>query len=69
MSPSTKRVLRTTYQIVIALVTGIPLMLVGLPPDIAAQTAAVAIGAWTAVVAKIINSLEDAGVLPAWLKS
>lgn len=29
---------------------------------------AVAVGVWIAAVAKIINSLEDAGVIPAWLK-
>lgn len=68
MTESNRRALRTTYQIIVALVTGIPLMLIGLPPDMATSTAAILIGAWTATVAKLINSLEDAGLIPAWLK-
>lgn len=68
MSESTKRVLRTGYQIVAALVVAVPLILLGLPEDVAAAPVAVAVGVWIAAVAKIINSLEDAGVIPAWLK-
>lgn len=68
MSESTKRVLRTGYQIAVALVTAVPLILLTLPEDVAAAPVAVGVGVWIGVVAKVINSLEDAEILPAWLK-
>lgn len=69
MSDSTRRVLRTVYQIAVALAVAVPVLLGLLPPDMAASTAVIAFAAWTAVVARVINTLEDAGLIPAWLKS
>lgn len=68
MSESTKRGLRTGYQIAVALVTAVPLILFALPEDVATTPVVVAVGVWIGVVSKVINSLEDAGFLPAWLK-
>lgn len=68
MTESTKRVLRTGYQIVAALIVAVPLILFALPADVAAAPIAVAVGVWIGVVSKVINSLEDAGIIPAWLK-
>lgn len=74
MSDSTRRALRTAYQAIIAAVTTIPVILAlltqVLPADSAASLAAyvVAITAGVAAVSKILNALEDAGLIPAWLK-
>lgn len=68
MNESTRRGLRTAYQALIALVTALPLVLFALPADVQAAPVAVAVGVWIAVVSKVVNSLEDAGFIPAWLK-
>lgn len=68
MSDSTRRVIRTVYQILVALIVAIPVILGVLPPDMAASTAVIAFAAWTALVARVMNALEDAGLLPRWLK-
>lgn len=68
MTESTRRVLRTAYQIAVALVTALPLIVLALPADVQAAPVAVGVGVWIAVVARVINSLEDVGFLPAWLK-
>ena len=69
MTDSTRRVLRTGYQIVVSLVLAVPLILLALPAEVQAAPLAVAVGVWIGVVARAINSLEDAGLIPAWLKS
>ena len=68
MNESTRRGLRTAYQVIVALVTALPLVLFALPADVQAAPVAVAVGVWIAVVSKAVNSLEDAGFIPAWLK-
>ena len=68
MTDSTRRVLRTIYQIVIGLITAVPLILLALPAAVQAAPVAVAVGVWIGVVAKIVNSLEDAFPRIAWLK-
>ena len=68
MSDSTRRVIRTVYQIAVALLVAVPVILGVLPPDMAASTAVIAFAAWTAIVARVMNALEDAGLLPRWLK-
>ena len=68
MTDSTRRVVRTVYQILVALVVAIPVIIGVLPPDMAASTYVIAFAAWTAVVARVMNTLEDAGLLPRWLK-
>lgn len=64
-SESTRRALRTAYQAVLALIAVIPVMFVtnGNTPA-TALTVVAAVG----VMSKIVNALEDAGVIPAWLK-
>ena len=68
MNESTRRGLRTAYQAIVGLVTALPLILFALPADVQAAPVAVAVGVWIAVVSKAVNSLEDAGFIPAWLK-
>lgn len=67
MKDSTKRALRTVYQGIVAMIVIVPILataLAGTP--IAAQVAlAVAV---LGMVSKAINALEDAGMIPAWLK-
>lgn len=79
MSDSTRRTLRTLYQNIVAATIAIPVIaaivlpaLTGLIPD-ADLVAKIAAGAATLVavavaVTKVVNSLEDAGYIPAWLK-
>lgn len=74
MSDSTRRALRSGYQALIAALTIIPLVAVviqnNLPTDSAPAIAGyvTAIVGGVAVVSKIVNALEDAGVIPSWLK-
>lgn len=80
MSDSTRRTLRTLYQNIIAAAIAIPVIaaivlpaLTGLIPD-ADLVAKITAGAATLVavaiaVTKVVNSLEDAGYIPAWLKA
>lgn len=69
MKESTKRALRTAYQGAIALVTLVPALLAVLPAD---SPLAVKLGgavASVAVVSKVLNVLEERGLIPAWMKS
>lgn len=70
MSESTKRAARTLYQGLVAALVIVP-VLAGVLADTGieklAGIAAVLIGAVT-VVSKIVNALEDRGLIPAWLK-
>lgn len=76
MTDSTRRALRTAYQTIVALLSTIPILLGMaselLPADspLGAKVAAAAVSilAGIAVVTKVLNALEDAGILPAWLK-
>lgn len=65
---SYRRVVRTVYQIIVALVTYIPLVFVALPIELTNTEIALTLGAWVAVITQVINSLEDAGAIPSWLK-
>ncbi|GAB7004424.1 hypothetical protein JCM18899A_18970 [Nocardioides sp. AN3] len=67
MSESTKRAIRTAYQVLVALITIAPVLvtvLKGTPVEVQVGIFA----GWVAAVATIINRLEDAGLIPAWLK-
>lgn len=72
MTDSTKRSLRTAYQTLIAAITTIPLLIATLTTllpegnDLAITLASIVAG--IAVVSKVINALEDHGLIPAWLK-
>lgn len=68
MNDSTRRGLRTAYQTIIGLVTALPLVIFALPADAQVTPVVVGVGVWIAVVSKAVNSLEDAGFIPAWLK-
>lgn len=73
MTDSTRRALRTGYQTLIAALAAIGVLASFIPqiqatfPEIAALAVTVAGGA--VAVSKVINALEDAGVIPAWLKA
>jgi VIT1/CCC1 family predicted Fe2+/Mn2+ transporter len=72
MSESTKRALRTAYQAVASLLAVVPTVLLILQADLPLEgTVATVIAttlAWFATATKVMNSLEDAGLIPAWLK-
>lgn len=68
MSDSNRRVIRTIYQIVAAIITAAPIVVAGLPEDVSNEALIVGFGAWVALVARLINTLEDEGIIPAWLK-
>jgi hypothetical protein len=68
MSESTRRSLRTLYQGFIGVITAVPLILAILPDDASTSAVVVGFAVWVAVIAKAINALEDAGLIPAWLK-
>lgn len=68
LSTGTKRTIRTAYQGLVALFTVVPIFIALLPADapLAVQLASVIVA--VTGVTKLINKLEDAGVIPAWLK-
>lgn len=68
MSESTKRVIRTWYQLLIALITITP-ALVTLLRDTPVELQIVTFAGWVAAVSAGVNRLEDAGLIPAWLKT
>lgn len=68
LSPAARRGLRTLYQGVLALITLVPALLAVLPEG---SPLAVKLGGAVAAVAAVsgvLNKLEDAGLIPAWLK-
>ena len=67
LKPSDRRAIRTAYQAGIALVIFIPIALEAFP-GLSTTAAAVTLSAWIVVISKTINALEDAGVIPQWLK-
>lgn len=69
MTDSTRRALRTAYQAVLAFVVAAPLVVAAVSagaPDLAATLGSYLVA--IAAVSKVLNALEDAGVIPAWLK-
>lgn len=69
LTESTKKALRTAYQAVLALIVIIP-VIVGVMPNQAGPIATVALSLVAAVgfATKVINALEDRGMIPAWLR-
>lgn len=67
MSDSTRRTLRTAYQVLIAILTFVPVVLGLLPPDMATSSVIIVFGAWVAFVTRVHTALEDAGLIPDWL--
>lgn len=68
LSPATKRALRTLYQGVLALITLVPALVVALPEGSPLAVKLGAVVAAVAAVSGVLNKLEDAGLIPAWLK-
>lgn len=68
MSDSTRRGLRTAYQALVSLVAVLPTLALLDWGDDTGKAIATMI-AWGAVFTKLINALEDRGVLPAFLKA
>jgi hypothetical protein len=69
MSDSTRRAARTVYQLVISLIAVIPVLAgLGVAWEPAARVIAALIG-FGAIATKLINALEDKGLIPAWLKA
>jgi hypothetical protein len=66
MTPSTKRAIRTTFHVLIAVLTAIPVVVATSAPTWAVGVQIVAVAA---IVSKTVNALEDAGVIPSWLKA
>lgn len=77
MKDSTRRALRTAYQAVLAAIVVVPIFALLVkdlfPPDSPTTKLALSISAGmiavTAAVTKLINALEAAGKIPAWLKA
>lgn len=65
MSPSTKRALRTAFHTLLSLIVILPLLATSVP--LAGKGAGVV--AAVTVISKLINTLEDQGLIPAWLKT
>lgn len=70
MKDSNKRFLRTIYQGVLALIVAVPALVAVLPTQAGriGQIAGVAVAA-VAFMAKAVNTLEDKGLIPAFLKN
>lgn len=68
LSPAAKRALRTLYQGVLALITLVPALVVALPEGSPLAVKLGAVVAAVAAVSGVLNKLEDAGLIPAWLK-
>lgn len=68
LSSSTRRSLRTLFQSVLAMITAVPGFLALLPSGTPLAVKAATIVAALAVVSKVVNLLEDDGLIPAWLK-
>ena len=68
MNDSTRRGLRTAYQLLISLIAVLPTLAVLDWGDDTGKALATLI-AWGAVATKLINALEDSGSLPAILKA
>lgn len=68
LSASAKRSLRTLYQAVLALLTFVPALLVVLPEGSPAAVKYGSVVAAVAAASAVVNKLEDAGLIPAWLK-
>ena len=69
MSESTKRTVRTLYQGIIALVTTVPAIIAVLPDGLPFEAQLASVVAGIAVVTKVLNVLEDKGLIPAWLRT
>lgn len=63
MKNSTKHALRTAFQTVVGLLVSAPLLLANVPDAGKASAIVAAVG----LVSKVINALEDHGIIPAWL--
>jgi hypothetical protein len=69
LSESTKKGLRTIYQAIPALAVAIPVLLATLPTNwVRITTIGASVAGAIAVAVKIINALEDKGVIPAFLR-
>lgn len=68
MSASTKRAVRTLYQAVLAMIVVVPALLAALPEGSPLAVELAGIAAAVAAVSAAVNRLEDAGLIPAWLK-
>lgn len=68
MSDSTRRALRTLYHGLVGLLTVVPIVLTALPDGspLAVKLSSVVVA--SAVVSRVLNGLEDAGLIPAWLR-
>lgn len=69
LSDSIRRALRTGFHAVIALVTLVPALFALLPSGSPVAAKGGIIVAAVAAVSALINKLEDAGLIPAWLKA
>lgn len=70
MTDSTRRALRVLAHGLVAFVIAVPVMAAALPtPAGRIADVAAAVVALCAVAAKVINALEDAGLIPAVLKA
>lgn len=68
MNESTRRTLRTIAQMLVALLFAVPVIVFALPADVQAEPVVAGVLAWVVIVTKVLTALEDAGIIPAWLR-
>lgn len=68
LSAAAKRGLRTLYQALLAMIVVVPVLLAALPAGSPLAVELGGIAAAVAAVSAVVNKLEDAGLIPAWLK-
>lgn len=69
LSPAARRALRTLYQAALAMVVIVPALLAALPEGSPAAVELGGIAVAVGAVSALVNKLEDAGLIPAWLKA
>lgn len=69
MKESTKRTVRTVVQMLLGFITAVPVLLLLVPDGTPMPAQVAGVLAWCAAITKGWNVLEDAGVIPAWLKT
>ena len=68
LADSTKRALRTLFQGLVAFIAVLPTFTYIFPANTPVGTQLAALVAATAVVSKVLNALEDKGLVPLWLR-
>jgi len=69
LNDATRRALRTIYQFILACVGIIPVLTELLPKDSPLVAQLLVVLGFLVAAVKVLNELEDRGIIPAWLKA